>query len=107
MELANLIIKILIVFCSATSSQIAFEKRNYPLGVLCFGIFATFFRLSFIRAATAYAGVFSHENLQIIDHVYQTLTDASVANVTDIIMLASVLYVFIWMVGIRWTKKIK
>lgn len=91
----NLIIRVLILFFTAMSSEIAMGKKLYSISLLLFAVWVTIFRLTLFRAVTAYIGVFQHESNSFVVGTAATLSGSQFANFTDFILLVAIILLFI------------
>lgn len=102
-EAVGLIIRIFIVFFSAAASEVALSKRLYGVALLFLGLWVTFFRLGFLRAATYYVGAFQHESFMQIVNLQTFLKSPQITNVTDGLVLVGVIVSFYWIVRLKKT----
>lgn len=101
----DLIVKLLVLFFLAATSELSFKKRSWGLMFLALGVWLTIFRAAILRASVIYAGVFNHTSQEVIKIIQKGLMSGSLSLVTDVIALIGSIIVFVF-VAAEMKKKV-
>lgn len=102
----DLVVKLLILFFLAATSELSFKRRSWGLMFLTLGLWLTIFRAAILRASVIYAGVFNHTSQDVIRVIQRGLMSGSLSLVTDIIALLGSMIVFVF-VAAEIKRKVK
>ena len=95
-DIGNIILRILILFFAAASSEVAMGKKMWAISFLLFAVWLTFFRLTLYRVTSIYLGVFSHEVPSFVDNLRILVQSSTIANITDLLTLLGIIGIFRW-----------
>jgi N-acetylmuramoyl-L-alanine amidase len=104
-EIADLVLKILILFFLGACSEIAFKKRIWGLWLLSLGFWITFFRTAVLRAISIYIGAFQHSPEGLINQIQGYLMNGQGVILTDILALIGAFITFVFLVTIKIIMK--
>lgn len=105
-DLFDLILKILIMFFLAATSELAFKRRMYGTMFLTLGLWLTVFRTAILRASVIYIGIFNHTSQDVIQMLQRTMMGGWFVISTDMIALIGSIFTFIFISG-EMIKKMK
>lgn len=103
-DIGNVILRLIILFFAAGASEIALSKKLWAVSALLFGVWLTFFRLTFYRVTSIYLGVFSHELPSFAQTLQVFVQGSPIANITDFAILVGTIGTFRWVAKIKNTK---
>jgi hypothetical protein len=95
MQYADLVLKIIILFFLAATSELAFKKRKWGLMLLALAVWITFFRTAILRAISLYTGVFNGASEFIVNNILNFFMQGLGLIITDIIILLGTLLAFL------------
>lgn len=97
----SLVLRLAILFMTAASSEIAFSKKFYSLGMFLLSVWLLTFRMAFLRAVASYIGVFQHEDGFITGGFKTFLTASNTTNVNDFLIFITLIFLFKWVLSLK------
>jgi len=106
-NMIDFIIKAMILFFLAATSQMAFKNRQWAAMLVTLGLWLTVFRTAILRATTLYVGFFgaAHSTPELVRFIQGSLMSGWIVIVTDLIALIATLFAFVMYSGDN--KKVK